>query len=549
MKRIRIVIPTPKADLSSLPPMPPRQERGGNSGPAESFTIQDSVAHPPRTNPPATPLNLGLGFLKRRGLLMLLVFAAVFTPLAMYVSKRPHTYAAEVKVLLKSTQVLGQSPLDNDQTKVTPPTEPILQAEIELMRNGDVLAAAAMRSGLLEAGADAAELESEIQRLRRSVKISPIGLTNLISIRYADESAERAARFANALADAYIEKHVEVRRAPGVSDLLEKEVQRYESDLGQAQRALAGLRSSGDFGTGPEQITTLVRRRAELEAADGDADSAIREAEQRTAELRRARQLLPQRVELSSRSANNPALIERWKTRLAELETRRADLLSKYDPSYRLVREVEAQIAATEAVLRRDQRPEAVESTSAPNPLRQTIEADLLQIQATMSGLSARRQRIREELTRIRARLQRTEMASVEAAALERTARFAEENLNLYRRKLEESRLAHTLDQRKILNVTVLERAVPPLAPEAQHASLFLAFAFIGAFAFSVFVSGMIDFLATSRESALMSRIISEPAVRFPLTMSRPVQQGTDGSARARNESTSPERRATFQER
>ena len=68
--------------------------------------------------------------------------------------------------------------------------------------------------------------------------------------------------------------------------------------------------------------------------------------------LRRSREQLksfPSRSVTLKRWADNPEVLEKMKTHLLELQLKRTELLSRYEPSYRLVQEVEQEIAETRA--------------------------------------------------------------------------------------------------------------------------------------------------------------------------------------------------------
>ena len=47
------------------------------------------------------------------------------------------------------------------------------------------------------------------------------------------------------------------------------------------------------------------------------------------------------------RNSDNPQLTEKMKSKLLELQLKRTELLTKFQPSYRLVQEVDLQIAET----------------------------------------------------------------------------------------------------------------------------------------------------------------------------------------------------------
>jgi uncharacterized protein involved in exopolysaccharide biosynthesis len=177
-------------------------------------------------------------------------------------------------------------------------------------------------------------------------------------------------------------------------------------------------------------------------------------------------------------------LIERLKAQLLDLENKRTELLTKYDPSYRLVKEIDQQIAQTKIALQGERTPQVVDQTNAPNPLRQSIEAQLLTAESLLGGLKARRATLQREFAEFRGRQNRLEGVTGEHDELQRRAKLAEDNLLLYEKKREESRLAEALDLRRILNVSVVEKAAAPLEPASRHRSVILLIGFlIAAFA------------------------------------------------------------------
>jgi hypothetical protein len=89
----------------------------------------------------------------------------------------------------------------------------------------------------------------------------------------------------------------------------------------------------------------------------GEADAGYRqidqdrvETERRIASLGEQLKSFPSRSVTLKRWADNPDALEKMKTHLLELQLKHTELLSRYEPSYRLVQEVEQEIAETRAV-------------------------------------------------------------------------------------------------------------------------------------------------------------------------------------------------------
>ena len=193
---------------------------------------------------------------------------------------------------------------------------------------------------------------------------------------------------------------------------------------------------------------------------------------------------------------------------MLELENKRVELLTKYDPSYRLVKELDQQIAQTKSALQREQSPQVVDQTNAPNPLRQSIEAQLFSAETGLGGLRARRASLQAEWNEFRRRQNRLESVTGEHDDLQRRAKLAEDNLLLYEKKREESRLAEALDQRKLLGVSVVEKAEAAVEPASRHRSVILLIGFLIAACTALGAAFVVEYFA-----------FQEPVIEIPASV------------------------------
>ena len=424
-----------------------------------------------------------LALLVKRRLLLLGLFALLFTPVVAYVMTLPNRYDAEVKLILKKNRaevsVAGTS---------QPPAavgEAEVAAEIELLKNHELYEQVAREAGLVGnspngAGARRASAEA-VQQLEGNLRIQQIGKTSIISLRNTSGSAEIAAMVPNRLAELYIRKHIEVHGGGDASRFFDERTTHFQTQLDEAQRALAHFRQTGDVSLLNEQKQAYLRRATDLKVALEEAESQSRDAEVRLRMLEQQRKAQPLQVETGSRTVRTSALAERLKGSLIDLQTKRAELVTKYDPQYRLVKDVDQQLADTRAALERESQPQLADSSQAPNPLRQSLESESLRLESQAAGLRARKTVIAKDLTEYRTRQSRLEQLTANHNDLERSVKIAEENYLLYQRKLEEARLGDALDQRRILNVAVLERATVPVLPAPRHRTYLLLFGFFAA--------------------------------------------------------------------
>ena len=164
---------------------------------------------------------------------------------------------------------------------------------------------------------------------------------------------------------------------------------------------------------------------------------------------------------------------------------------------------MEQQIRETRQMIDREQTATVVDETQALNPIHQSVEGDYLRTEAQLSGLQARRANAGRDLAGYRTRQQKLEAITAQHEDLERQVKIAEENYLLHEKKRQESRMADALEQQKILDVSVVEKAVPPALPADRHRAFLL---FLG------LVAGLGAGFAAALAAEHFDRPLSSPA-------------------------------------
>src|SRR5205807_748268 len=147
-------------------------------------------------------------------------------------------------------------------------------------------------------------------------------------------------------------------------------------------------------------------------------------------------------------------------TMMVELQTRRAQLLTKFKADDRLVQEVDEQIRITREALDKAERKTAVEEATDLNPLRQTLETERARARLEQSAAMARRATLTGQVQQYQGALDKLEADTTKHDDLQRELKEAEDNYQLYAKKREESRIADELDRQKITNVSIAEAPV-----------------------------------------------------------------------------------------
>src|SRR5712691_588376 len=341
----------------------------------------------------------GAGAMFRRKALVLLTFLTVVLGTAIVTLMLPNKYESRMKILVKNQRV--DVAITPEATAGAPSaesevSESQINSEIELLTSRDLLTRVVTECGLakFETGwfgnpaPEAVRVETAATRLSKDLLIAPVKKANIISVSYSTNSPELAATVLKKVADLYFDKHLKLHHPTGASDFFKDKADEYESQLKQSENRLADFQQSNNLVVLSQQkeLTLL-----ESDAAYNEATNRIKRVEQQLAAT-------APRVTTQSRQLPNQYSAERLNTMLVELQNKRTQLLTKFRPEDRLVREVDEQIRTTKEALNKAEQKTAVEQATDLNPLRQTLETESSRAKLDQTGALARRDTLTGQL-------------------------------------------------------------------------------------------------------------------------------------------------------
>jgi uncharacterized protein involved in exopolysaccharide biosynthesis len=226
-------------------------------------------------------------------------------------------------------------------------SEEELNSEAELLKDEDILRAVVHSAGEDLAGnswlnrirgdTDETRTARAMRRISRRLEVNPVRKTDVIEITYSASDPKRAALVLQCLAQAYLDRHQKVRRPSGELDFFKEQVAQSRETLLDAEAGLMEFSRDHGVVSAALERDTALHQLADTENNEAQVRVLIAETVQRIRSLESKLQSLPARVTTSVRSSDNPLLLEKMKSKLLELQLRRTELLTKFDPSYRLV--------------------------------------------------------------------------------------------------------------------------------------------------------------------------------------------------------------------
>ena len=208
-----------------------------------------------------------------------------------------------------------------------------------------------------------------------------------------------------------------------------------------------------------------MRKAGEFEGSLRASESDMAETARRIRELQDEISRTPERLTTQVTSGDNPQLLANLKSSLEELKTRRTDLLSKYQPTYRLVQEVDKQINDLNAAIAAQTQHPVKQVSDNQNPTYLLLQAELVKANADLTGYAAKQRAIAPIVDAYNHQALLIDQKGIQRQDIMRNIRDAEQNYTLYVQKQEQARISDELDKQRILNVAVAEVPVVPSFP------------------------------------------------------------------------------------
>jgi uncharacterized protein involved in exopolysaccharide biosynthesis len=432
------------------------------------------IRRPAAVGPP-TLRDLAAVFFRQRRLVVI-SFAGIFLAALLYGLIAP-SYESQMKVLVQKGRVdpaVSPAPTQSPQFERLEVTEEELNSEVELLRDDEILRSVAQSAGLASRVSfwsrwwhedEAVRLARAVRGLGQRLRVEPVRKTRLIAVTYASSDPAQSARVLRCLANAYLERHLQLRRPSGESDFFEEQMAEARRGLETAELQLMDFTSAEGVVSAPLQRDLALQKLSDAEAGDQQVRLAIAETRQRVQTLEAKLRLLPEKITTQVRTSDNPQLLEKMKSQLLELRLKRTELLTKFEPTYRLVREVDEQIAETQAALANENLRPLQEQTVEHEPTHEWAKEELVKAQVELSALEARAVASRLLLAKNREAADKLGNHAITQDDLLHKVKAAEEKYLLYANKREEARIGDALDQRGILNVTIAEHPMVPALP------------------------------------------------------------------------------------
>lgn len=434
---------------------------------------------------------LAIAFRHKR--LMVLSFVGILLGAIVVAVLQPNRYQAGMKILVKGERL---DPVVTSEASALPQasvevTEEEVNSEVELLKSRDLLENV-VRECVLQRPVNSAsskilaavrlaskpdtpervrsiEIANAVRTLDKQLSVEALKKTNLIAVNYESADPELASRVLSTLANLYLQKHLAVHRPAGALDFFRHEAEDHRKELAEAEARLEAF--GHDMKTVSPELEkgAALQKLGEFDATLKQTRAAIAETQQRIHVLQDQAASIPSRMVTQVHNADNAILLSQLRSNLLTLELKRTELLEKFEPNYRPVKEVDTQIAQARDAVAAAEKSRLHDETTDRDPTYEAVREELAKGKAELAGLQARAEATALFVNTYGENYRSLEAKEIAHNDLVRNVKSAEENYLLYVRKAEEARISDALDRRRIINVAIAEPATIPAFPSNKR--------------------------------------------------------------------------------
>lgn len=300
--------------------------------------------------------------------------------------------------------------------------------------------------------------ERVINRVMNNLDVIPIKKSRVIKVTYTDTDPVRAKETLEKIYQKYAELHVQMGEKPQAGQVFSEQANKFNQELNASTNALKRFDTQNGV-TGAEigvQRELLLKQLYEAEGQINAAKTEIGETEKRIASLQEKIVGQPEQIQTLSVSKYVLAL-DRMKEELIQLEQQRTQLLQKYQPDSRFVRENGERIQQLKKSIAEESANPPQERSFALNDLRRRLESDLANAQTSLAALKERQKNLTTQAAKLRGEMVVLNTRSIERDSLERRRGISEEAYLLYEKKARENEISQVLNKEQVMNFGIVD--------------------------------------------------------------------------------------------
>ena len=358
------------------------------------------------------------------------------------------------------------------------------------------------RFGLLRAMDEGATEDDMVRTLRSNLTIVPLRDTDIIEIRYRAVTPWEVSYIANAYADQYYRRDLEVSRGEitEVRQFLKEQLKNIQEILQQSEEDLRQFKEQKKVAALSEETEALVKQLAEFEGLYNEAKTS-RDATQKRLDYIKGKLAKTKSTMVEDITQVSSPLIQKLRKEISSLEAIRAGFIARgYTEDFDKMVEIQSQVEKTKTKMKEETSKLISRDLAPENPLAysQDLIDRILSLQIEVSSLNAKVQALGSVVKTYEIKLQSLPEKSLRLARLERAAKVNENIYLMMREKYEEARIT---EAGQIGMVRIIDRAKEPRYPIRPKKKLNLLLGAIIGLGLGIGITLLLDYMDDSLKS------------------------------------------------
>jgi len=420
---------------------------------------------------------------KRKQLIALLFLAVALPGIAATALQQPSYLASAMVMISTQRSDPEMQPTDLTRLEQVKLNESLVNSEVHVVKSRELVERVVRELARADDGTLRVSGQSfgeQVLSMRNRISAVPVKGSNVIRVDFKSAQAEQAARVVNRVVDEYLAYHAEVRgnNAALLPQFYDEQKRDLGKDLQAAEQALLDFTYETGVVAPADEITLTMRAHSNVKATLREVGAGIAGSEERVEALREQIVEQPELVKQAQSLEVSPT-VKQLSTHLTDRHVNRAGLLRRYTESDRLVRDNAEEIEDLEGQLEREvaQRPTIVANELIRiNPVRENLLREMLEREGKLRELRARQATLEEEDREMGARLLQLRKGAMQFDRLHQEVSLHRDSYQLYLKRAQEARISRAMDERRLVNVQIVQRPALPLPrADTQRVTLSLS--------------------------------------------------------------------------
>ncbi len=424
----------------------------------------------------ASSLRVFLDILARHRTGVFFIFLLVAGAVAVYTLVQTPVYEVDSSVMIRYGREYVYRPVNDVEAGEVQPMrwyqpEEIINTEIEILRSKALIRQVIQQIGLAKLYPKLAEkslardalLTMATNRFAKKLNVSHVKKSSVIGLTFLHQDPQLAVQALGKVVELFKERHLQIFRNPRAA-FLEQQVAASRERLLDAEKRLQQFKQENGIYAAREQKTLLARQYVDLQTrllTEKNRENAL---QQKVAFLESTLRALPEDVSIYSEEGRSKKEGGPMQT-LLNLQLQEQKLLEKYTEKDRRVAAVRREIRLVKDFLATQDGTQRRTTRVGRSAVYQQTERDLLAARTEYNTLRSANEAMERQLRELRQKLQKLDQAEITLKDLQRQVDSSERNYKTFQDKLDSTRVEDAMDQRKMVNVVVVEQPMVPVKP------------------------------------------------------------------------------------